>query len=741
MGIFQQFPYTNFHELNLDQIIKLVAEMEKEWTDTKTEWASYKDFIDNYFNNLDVSDEVMQALRTMADDGSLNVIMDPVIVDAVHDWLIHNITPTTPIIDATLTIPDEAADAYVTGTRLTNVESQAYINKNEISILENNVLQLRNKKVNQPLTNGAVNNGNAGQILATHGDGSTEWVDLGTPTDAQIQTAVDTWLNANPSATTTVLDDSITEEKLDPVVRERWTASMLVDRIDPYLIPYFQSNTKTTQGICAAGDYLIFTEVDGADTTYYVLDIMGKNVLSYATFQTGHSNSLTFDPNTDEILTVDDNTLYKIHMTGYVLDSMTSVDLSPASFTAISYWDGVYYLRETNTQKLYSTTDFVTYDEIMTIDYGNFASPTPQSFKVMNTLLFVPTSFTGTHTEVIFVYDLENGDLIHTYEFSSYAYGEIEDVEIYKGNLIVNFNSSAKNVYITPVFTWAPELFNNPMKHVDDRAMSTTITTIYLDNTVAQSFVDGSATEPFINLNEVLVFVTRMNMQADIIIRGVYTGSTGLYGYQGRGTFTLDNADIEILACLDSYIRLKGTGTIKRLVAQRSTVNIQGTNITLNGQNDNVVAIYGYRSVITGDLARVYQYSAQPMINGQGSIIDIFVANTDDLRTIINTTMAVIRHNSITVNGNLLRDAVAIDNNADLDDLTVPGITYRCSTDATAATLSNCPTTLLFVMNTYARSDSYIFQQLTDKNGDIYSRWWASGSTWSAWKVCRSESV
>ena len=60
--------------MNLSQIIQIVAEMEKEWADTKTEWASYKDFIDNYFNNLDVSDEVLQALRTMADDGSLNVI-------------------------------------------------------------------------------------------------------------------------------------------------------------------------------------------------------------------------------------------------------------------------------------------------------------------------------------------------------------------------------------------------------------------------------------------------------------------------------------------------------------------------------------------------------------------------------------------------------------------------------------------------------------------------------------------
>ena len=56
MGIFQQFPYSNFHEMNLDQIIKIMREMQDEWEATKAEWASYKDFIDNYFATLDVDD-------------------------------------------------------------------------------------------------------------------------------------------------------------------------------------------------------------------------------------------------------------------------------------------------------------------------------------------------------------------------------------------------------------------------------------------------------------------------------------------------------------------------------------------------------------------------------------------------------------------------------------------------------------------------------------------------------------
>lgn len=119
MGIFQQFPYSNFHEMNLDQIIKIMREMQDEWAATKAEWASYKDFIDNYFANLDVSEEVLEALQAMAASGELNTIVDPTIIAAVTAWLADHITqPTTPAIDTSLTIAGAAADAKATGDKI-----------------------------------------------------------------------------------------------------------------------------------------------------------------------------------------------------------------------------------------------------------------------------------------------------------------------------------------------------------------------------------------------------------------------------------------------------------------------------------------------------------------------------------------------------------------------------------------------------------------------------------------------
>lgn len=122
MGIFRQFPYSNFHELNLDEIIKIMRQMQDEWAATKTEWASYKDFIDNYFKNLNLDEETENALRRMIADGTLDSVIDPVIIAEVTAWLADHITqPTTPAIDTSLTIAGAAADSKTVGDKFTSM--------------------------------------------------------------------------------------------------------------------------------------------------------------------------------------------------------------------------------------------------------------------------------------------------------------------------------------------------------------------------------------------------------------------------------------------------------------------------------------------------------------------------------------------------------------------------------------------------------------------------------------------
>ncbi len=66
--------------------------------------------------------------------------------------------------------------------------------------------------------------GTAGQLLHLKEDGSTEWTTQGTPTDAQVGTAVSAWLTAHPEATTTVEDGAISRAKLNDDLKAKTDA-------------------------------------------------------------------------------------------------------------------------------------------------------------------------------------------------------------------------------------------------------------------------------------------------------------------------------------------------------------------------------------------------------------------------------------------------------------------------------------------------------------------------------------
>lgn len=57
--------------------------------------------------------------------------------------------------------------------------------------------------------------GTNGQVLTTHADGTTEWVNPVVPSDAQAEIVITEWLDNHPEATTTVADNSVTNAKLN----------------------------------------------------------------------------------------------------------------------------------------------------------------------------------------------------------------------------------------------------------------------------------------------------------------------------------------------------------------------------------------------------------------------------------------------------------------------------------------------------------------------------------------------
>ena len=170
---YNKYPYTDFHELNLDWVIERVKKLTEDWAATLEEWNSTEeqwqqlyDYVHDYFDNLDVQQEINNKINAMIADGTFVTITTPVIeakvasmmpatvaaqigdtvagqigntvagqlpgvvsdqigaavVNPVNDWLDANITqPTTPVVDKSLTIGDAAADAETTGTYISGI--------------------------------------------------------------------------------------------------------------------------------------------------------------------------------------------------------------------------------------------------------------------------------------------------------------------------------------------------------------------------------------------------------------------------------------------------------------------------------------------------------------------------------------------------------------------------------------------------------------------------------------------
>lgn len=97
-------------------------------------YNTLEQYVNDYFTNLDIQQEINSKLDQMASSGALSVLLAPFIPDLVTDWMDEHITPTTPVVDNSLTISGAAADAKVTGDEITILKDDitanlAYYNK------------------------------------------------------------------------------------------------------------------------------------------------------------------------------------------------------------------------------------------------------------------------------------------------------------------------------------------------------------------------------------------------------------------------------------------------------------------------------------------------------------------------------------------------------------------------------------------------------------------------------------
>ncbi|MEE1227442.1 MAG: hypothetical protein U0K57_00580 [Lachnospiraceae bacterium] len=196
---------------------------------------------------------------------------------------------------------------------------------------------------------------------------------------------------------------------------------------------------KSSQGMCVAGDSVIYTRYndDSSPTTYVVLDRDSGKEISHQEFHTLHSNSLTYNPETSEVVTVTKSHAYVFSFIGGKLTLTHDYILSHnCPKIAYSTTDHCYYLG-TSTE-IFRTSDFTSLTKVFDVSQKAIN----QGMGCDGDHLFIIWYQVGHNT--IAVYDL-NGHYDGSYTLNSDSYREVEDVDFIDDSLVINIANSGGN--------------------------------------------------------------------------------------------------------------------------------------------------------------------------------------------------------------------------------------------------------------------------------------------------------
>lgn len=148
-------------------------------TDTITACKQLQDWINSWFDNLDVQEELNKKIDSMVADGSFGRLLHQTFdeqinqqtTSAVTKWLVANVTPTgsAVVVDKSLSIEGAAADAKATGNKITAVE-KSIADKIPVGVNIKNFLDT------SALTEGGYLNTDTGEVIAYSGEYYSDFI-------------------------------------------------------------------------------------------------------------------------------------------------------------------------------------------------------------------------------------------------------------------------------------------------------------------------------------------------------------------------------------------------------------------------------------------------------------------------------------------------------------------------------------------------------------------------------------
>lgn len=281
MGIFNRWPYTNFHEMNLDWIIEEVKKVVTEVEALDLSFDELKKYVEDYFKNLDISKEVNDKIDEMAASGEL----EQLILDALQ---------LKALLSFNILSDLESAENLINGSNVRIMGKDAYSD-------------------------------GYGAFYHIRESRTTDIIDG----DNIVS------LNNYPSLIAEKLPDKSNEE-LD---REN-TISKLMPETASFMWGTTRSNVGTGQahangGIAYHDNTLYLAYMSSNDTTAVIERVTMDGVTKLATYTAnmGHVNSITFNPVLNKLVVA--NVTNQLFLLDENLQSATVFDLTTIGIDAI----------------------------------------------------------------------------------------------------------------------------------------------------------------------------------------------------------------------------------------------------------------------------------------------------------------------------------------------------------------------------------------------------------------------